>query len=104
MGIIKDFRDRSIRFTLEREEHIKCDHPEMVDQYDKIEEVLNGPLIIIKSKTDQSVNLYYKHYRKTPVTEKYLCVIVKTAGNDSFIITAFFTDSIKKGEAIWKKR
>ena len=35
----------------------------------------------------------------TPVTEKYLCVVVKV-----FIITAYFTDKIKRGEILWKRK
>jgi len=34
---------------------------------------------------------------------KYLCIVVKFKEKDAFVITAYFTDSIKKGEAIWRK-
>jgi hypothetical protein len=101
---IKDLYDRNIRFTGERDEHIEIDHPEMRGQYDKIQETLNNPFIIIKSRTDKNVEMFYKHYKKTPVTEKYLCVVVKTLSNDSFILTVYFTDTIKKGEILWKKK
>lgn len=66
MRIINDRRNRNIRLTYEREEHINYVHPEMKGQYVKIEDALNDHLTIIKSRTDQNVNLYYKHYRNTP--------------------------------------
>lgn len=46
----------------------------------------------------------YRHYEITPVTEKYLCVVVKVLTGSPFIITAYFTDTVKKGEIIWRKR
>ncbi len=104
MKIIKDIRNRNVRFTLEREKHIADDHPEMEGQYEKIKETLIDPLIIVKSKTDQEVELFYRHYKKTPVAEKYLCVVVKVLEDDIFIVTAYFTDTIKKGEILWNKK
>ena len=85
MEILRDYQNRSIRFTEERKKHIEQDH-------------------FVKSKTDNDVELFYKKYSKTPVTEKYLCIIVKSLIDDSFIITAYFTDTIKKGETIWRKK
>lgn len=43
------------------------------------------------------------HVIKTPVTNKYLAVVVKINEIENFIITAYFTDRIKKGELIWEK-
>jgi hypothetical protein len=76
----------------------------MSGQIGRIEETLLGPDIVIRSSTDPAVELFYRHYRKTPVTEKFLCVIVKVSKNDFFIITAFFTDTKKRGEILWKKK
>ena len=42
--------------------------------------------------------------RTTPVTDKYLCVVVKVLTQDLFIITPYFTDTIKKGEVLWEKK
>lgn len=99
-----DLKRRKIRFTIERKNHIKVDHPEMSEQINKIKKTLLNPDTIIKSKTDQNVELFYKLYEKSPVTEKYLCVVVKILDDDVFIITAFFTDTIKKGEILWEKK
>ena len=104
MKWFKDFRNRWIRLTYERQEHIETDHPEMSGQSDKIQDTLLNPDRIIRSRTDPDVELFYRHYDITPVTEKYLCVVVKVLIDDLFIITAYFTDTIKQGEILWKKK
>lgn len=104
MEWFQDIQGRKIRLTEERRNHIEYDHPEMFGQIDKIKETLLNPEVIIKSKTDQDVELYYRYYAITPVSEKYLCVVVKVLEIDLFIITAYFTDTIKKGEILWIKK
>ncbi len=32
-----------------------------------------------------------------------MCVVVKFKQDDVFVIAAYFTDSIKKGDLLWKK-
>jgi len=76
MKWLKDIHNRWIRLTEEREKHIEEDHPEMSGQIDKIQDTLLNPDIIVKSKTDPEVELFYRYYEITPVTEKYLCVVV----------------------------
>ncbi|MHC1571505.1 MAG: hypothetical protein ACXQTM_06820 [Methanosarcinales archaeon] len=83
---------------------IETDHPEISGQLDKIEETLSKPDIIVRSRTDPDIELFYRHYNITPVTEKYLCVIVKILVGDMFIITAYFTDTIKRGDVLWERR
>ena len=106
MKWFSDIHNRQIRLTPEREEHIENDHPEMFGQVDRIQHTLINPDIVVRSKTDSSVELFYRHNAATPVTEKYLCVIVKvlSGGENLFIITAYFTDTIKKGEILWRKK
>ena len=104
MKWLKDINNRQIRLTDERKKHIENDHPEMKGQIDKIQETLLHPDAIIKSKSDFTVELFYRHYDHTPINDKYLCVIVKTGREDSFIITAYFTDVIKKGNLIWRRK
>lgn len=76
----------------------------MFGQINKIKETLSNPYKIIKSKTDPNVVLFYRLYQSTPVTIKYLCVVVKILESDAFIITAYFTDTIKKGKVLWEKK
>lgn len=63
-----------------------------------------NPDIVVKSRTDPDVELFYKYYEDTPVTEKYLCVVVKVSIGDLFIITSYFTDTVKKGDILWERR
>ena len=76
----------------------------MSAQISRIEETLRMPDRIVSSKTDKDVELFYRTYRATPVGEKFLCVVTKSARNDCFIITAYFTDSMKKGKILWIKK
>jgi len=100
----EDVNKRQARLTDERQEHIESDHPEMSNQIAKVRETLLNPDIIIRSKTDTEAELFYRDYNITPVTKKYLCVVVKSILEDLFIITAYFTDSIKRGERLWEKK
>jgi len=93
--LFKDINNRLIRLTDERKRHIEVDHPEMSGQIAKIGDTLLNPDIIVKSNVDPEVNLYYKFYPVTPVSEKYLCVVVKMRIDDIFIITAYFTNKVK---------
>ena len=72
----------------------------MSEQIDKVRETLEMPDTLIRSKTDKTVQLFYKNYKSTPVTNKFLCIVVKVLQKDLFIITAYFTDTIKKGEKL----
>jgi len=35
------------------------------------------------------------------VGDKFLCVAVKVVDNDAFVLTAYLTDTIKKGRQVW---
>ena len=52
--------------------------------------------------TDDTVELYYRYYPSTPVTSKFLCIVVKFVVGDSFIVTAYYTGTIKRGESVWQ--
>ncbi|MBI2656669.1 hypothetical protein HYX03_02935 [Candidatus Woesearchaeota archaeon] len=102
MQTFVDLFDRKIILTEEIKSHI-LKRPEMINHEDKIKETLNAPELLKRSVSDEKVVIYYKYYIKTPVTHKYLAVIVKINDKENFIISAYFTDRIKKGEIVWKK-
>jgi len=104
MKWFRDIHNQQILLTDERQEYIETDHPEMSGQIDKIQETLSKPDIIVRSRTDPDVELFYRHYDFTPVTEKYSCVVVKILVGDMFVITAYFTDTIKRGEVLWERK
>jgi len=99
---LQDRFGRTVRLTDERIAHI-LEHIEMTGQLDKVEETLREPDVVVRSQRAPDVHLYHKHYTTTPVTEKSLLVAIKVAQMDAFVLTAFFTDTIKKGERIWER-
>lgn len=103
MRILTDIHNRKVRLTDERHVHIESEHPEMIGQLDKLQETLLNPDKIVRSRTDSQVELFYRYYDVTPVTQKYLCIVVKVLPADLFILTAYFTDTIKKGDVLWQR-
>jgi len=99
---IADYAGNSIRLTDERLSHIK-EHPEMAAHEAKIAETILTPDIVVKSRTDDEVRLYYKAYSGLSIGDKHLCVVVKFRQDDAFAVTAYFTDSVKQGDVLWKK-
>jgi hypothetical protein len=100
--IVQDRFGNAVRLTDERIAHI-LEHAEMVGQRDKVEETVREPDVVVRSQRDPDVHLYHKHYPTTPVTEKDLLVAIKVTQTEAFVLTAFFTDTIKKGERIWER-
>ncbi|MGB7084781.1 MAG: hypothetical protein WBD47_04455 [Phormidesmis sp.] len=80
----------SIRLTPERWQHIIHNHPEMLDQDDKVLQTLNNPDRI--QAGDSGEILALRCYDKTPVTtDKFLVVAYReTSPSDGFVITAYF--------------
>lgn len=101
--ILKDVEGATIRLTDERLQHI-LDRPEMVGLESSIEETLVSPEIVIRSRSDPEARLYYRYYAATVASGKFLCVVVKSAQADAFVITAYLTDRVKKGEQLWPER
>ena len=102
MRILYDHQGLPVRLTDERLRHI-LEHPEMVGLEGAIEETLARPEMVVESLSDPQAQLYYRFYLGTRVGDKYLCVIVKVVGEDRFILTAYLTDTIKRGVRIWPK-
>jgi hypothetical protein len=98
---LTDHQGRSIRLPQERWKHI-LEHPEMMDQHERIIETLVSPDLIIATDTDPDVHAYHRLYPQTPVTRKYLIVAVKVLTDDAFVLTAFFSRRLKKGQLIWQ--
>lgn len=71
---------------------------------ENVEQTLQNPDIILSSVSDESVELVYRYYLNTVVGNKWLCIVVKNLISDFFIITLYYTDSIKKGNLIWQKK
>jgi hypothetical protein len=102
MRILSDFEGLAVRLTDERLTHI-LEHPEMTGLEGAIEETLARPERVIQSLSDPQARLSYRCYLGTRVGDKYLCVVVKIAGEDAFVLTAYLTDKPKRGVQIWPR-
>jgi phage-Barnase-EndoU-ColicinE5/D-RelE like nuclease2 len=100
--ILHDHQGLTIRLTDERLAHI-VEHIEMADRENAIEETLAQPERVIESLSDSQARLYYRFYVGTRVGDKYVCVVVKVDGDDAFVLTAYFTNKVKRGTQIWPK-
>lgn len=95
---------KKIRLTNNQRSHIAFFHPEVLQNGDgKIETTLAQPEIIASGATTDT-RISYKFFASTPVTSKYLAVVVKMLNGEGFIITAYFTESVKRRKIIWKKQ
>lgn len=103
MKELRDFEGRRFRLTLERERHI-LEHPEMKAMMPAVEETLQAPEKLVQSLSDPEAQLYYRFYRETAVGEKYLCVTVKVKAENSFVLTAYLTDRVKRGGTLWPRK
>lgn len=103
MKLLKDYQGIEIRLTEERRLHI-LEHPEMAALEPAIAETLLKPECVVQSKSDDQTSMYYRYYTKTIVGGKFLCVVVKARRSDPFILTAYLTNKIKKGEVLWKRK
>ncbi len=90
-----------VELTDEGWNHIVKEHPEVGQYVERIAEVLSEPDYVKKSKRDEFVWLYYRHYGDI-FGGKFLLVAVKR-GTRPFIITSYITDGIKKGDTVWER-
>jgi len=103
MRLLRGHRSILVRLTDERLAHI-LEHPEMKAMEGAIEQTLLRPEYVVQSSSDPDAHLYYRFFPRTQVGEKYLCVVVKVKGSDSFVLTAYLTDTVKKGEVLWSEK
>ncbi len=100
MKLLQDCFGHQVRLTDERLAHI-LEHPEMKGMAAEIERVLRRPQLVRRSRSDDTVRLFYEFYTQTMVGGKWLCVVVKYEQNDAFVVTAYLTDKPKAGENLW---
>ena len=100
MKTIQDCFGHPVRLTDERMAHI-LEHPEMSEMGAEIERVLIEPQTVRRSRSDDTVRLFYEFYNQTIVGGKWLCVVVKYLEDDAFVVTAYLTDKPKTGDTLW---
>lgn len=97
-----DIFSEPVELTEERWQHIVTEHPEVREHQEKIPTVLADPEHVKRSKRDEQVMLYYRYF-DTILDGKYLLVVVKKGAARSFVLTAYLTNSVRKGETVWEK-
>lgn len=102
MIFFTDYAGRTVRLTDERRAHL-LSHPEMVLLEPALGAAIASPEVVVRSRTDDTVLLYYRGAVTHEFGAKWLCVVIKHLPEDAFVITAYLTDKIKAGEALWTK-
>jgi hypothetical protein len=80
-------------------EIVRYKHPALEGLEKEVRECIQEPFVIRESQKDADVHLYYRECENG-----YLCVVVgRNEDLEGFVITAYFTDSLKKGRELWTK-
>ena len=72
-------------------------HPEIKGKKRAAIETLKNPDTIKQSLVDKGVFLYYQKRK-----DKYFCVVTKHLDGEGFVITAYITKKLAKGEIVWQ--
>lgn len=99
---LSDLWGNKVVLTEERRAHL-LEHPEMRQQENRLAETLLTPDVVVQSQSDGTVGLFHRVYRQLAIGDKYICVVVKYTRNSAFIITAYFTDRVKRGGVLWRR-
>ena len=93
---------RKIRFPDTQMLHIAYFHPEVLIDQSKIELAVREPGLVAGGATEDT-RICYRFFANTPVTEKYLAVVIRILDGEGFIVTAYFTDKMKRDKVIWRR-
>jgi hypothetical protein len=96
------YDDRIVRLSEAQWRHILFFHPEVESERVKIMEVVQKPEIVLEGAT-KDTRVCYRFYQSTPVTSKYLAVVIKVLDREGFIITSYFTEKMRKGVVLWRR-
>jgi len=99
---VKWYDGNLIRLTHVQWLHIVFFHPEVEGELDKVEQTLKEPEMVVEGATSDT-KVCYKMFRTTPVSKKYLAIVVKILDGEGFIMTSYFTKRIRRGKVLWKK-
>ncbi|MFQ5456647.1 MAG: DUF4258 domain-containing protein [Nitrospirota bacterium] len=86
---------KRIRTTKRYWEYIAEKHESIKGLEHEVKRTLEEPEYVRLSKEDKDVYLYYSRYNNY-----YLCVVCRHLNGDGFVITAYLTDKIKKGDGV----
>lgn len=99
MDIAYSIDGAPIRLTAERWFHIVENHDDVAGYYDEVLGTVEAPEIILPGHRGALMAVRAFGHRR------YLVVIYRQlSGDDGFIVTAFFTDSIDRRKALWQSQ
>ena len=76
---------------------IRQKHPALAGHEKEVRACLESPAIIRESTKEPDVHMYY-----VSADDVFLCVVAAPADeNERFVVTAYFTKNIKKGNDLW---
>jgi hypothetical protein len=99
LDVVTPLADRVILTRDRWREIIRYKHPALAGHQDELGECLRDPDAIRRSAKDPDVHLYYR-----TADRGYICAVI--GGEDRqqrFVITAYFTQSLKAGRELWKR-
>lgn len=72
-------------------------HDALAGLTDAVRTTLQRPRYVRRSREDERVLLYY-----APCGQYVLCVVCRHLNGEGFIVTAYLTDRIKKGDMVYE--
>ena len=90
----------TVRVTRDRWELIvTVKHPIMLGREANVQQALQSPDEIRRSRSDHNVYLFYRAER----AGRWICAVAKQTDDAGFLITCYPTDAIKEGDGIWTR-
>lgn len=98
MDSVSSVNGVAIRLTAERWFHIVENHDDLAGYYDEVLTVVSDPEVVVPGYSGSLIAV--RNYAR----RRYLCVIYReVTPDDSFVITAYFSTSVNRKKAIWKR-
>jgi len=94
---------RILKLTNEGWRHICTVHPELQGELEKVNQVMKLP-DFIKQGNKADTFMFYKFFPRTIVSPKHLVLVIKYLNTEGIVLTGYFTESIRKGEVLWRKQ
>lgn len=98
----KSYNGKRIRLTKVQRHHISFFHPEVLASEKMLVATLAEPDLVTEGG-GPNTRILYRFYENTPVSSKYLAIVVKELNQEGFIVTGYFTDRIRRARVLWKK-
>jgi len=95
-----------VELTAERERHIAERHPDLLPEHrDQLAETLAAPDLVRRSARFGNARLFSRWYTDLKRGKHVVVVVVSEAktSNRHWVITAYLTKTLAKGEVEWKR-